>query len=315
MKTSIIVQEYVHYKKALGLVFRMDTYRLDAFLRHVGDVELDSVQPDQVRTFLEGRWKQVSPVWFDKFNVLSGFFKYASSRGYVHRSPLPKILPKKPERIINPFLYTTEQVRCLLRVPDAVYPKNSHIEPHSMRTYLILLYGTGLRPGEALRLTRSDVDLDQALLIVRQTKCFKSRLVPFGPEVHRALTHYDSKRPVGQAMTPETLFFWTRHQRPLRPDCVDDLFEWLRAEAGVLRFDGSPYQPRLYDFRHTFAVTRLVTWYRNGKDVQRLLPHLATYLGHVHIDDTAYYLTITNELMKEASSCFERYALREAAHA
>jgi integrase len=73
--------------------------------------------------------------------------------------------------------------------------------------------------------------------------------------------------------------------------------------------------PRPYDFRHTFAVTRLVTWYRDGKDAQRLLPHLATYLGHVHIDHTAHYLTMTKELLKEASICFERYALREAPHA
>jgi integrase/recombinase XerD len=315
LKTSTVVPEYISYKKALGLVFRVDAYRLDAFLRHVGDLELDSIQPDQVQTFLEGRWKHVSPVWFQKFTVLSGFFKYASSRGYLNRSLLPKVLPKKPRRILSAFLYTTEQIRSLLRVPDAAYHPNNHIEPRTMRTMLVLLCGTGLRPGEALRLTRSDVDLEEALLTVRQTKSFKSRLVPFGSEVQRALANYDSRRPVGHALAPDAPFLCTRHQKPLKLDAVDGLFEWLRAEAGVLRIDGSPYQPRLYDFRHTFAVTRLVTWYRDGKDVQRLLPHLATYLGHVHIDDTGYYLTITNELMKEASDCFQRYALQEAAHA
>ena len=92
------------------------------------------------------------------------------------------------------------------------------------------------------------------------------------------------------------------------------MFESLRTEAGVLRFDGGRYQPRLHDFRHTFAVARLVTWYREGKELHRLLPHLCTYRGHVHIDSTAHYLTITKELLQEAGRCFERYVLGEVQH-
>jgi integrase len=76
----------------------------------------------------------------------------------------------------------------------------------------------------------------------------------------------------------------------------------------VKRTDGFYYQPRLHDFRHTFAVRRLVTWYREGKNVQRLLPHLATYLGHVSIRETSRYLTMTKELLDEASHRFELYA-------
>lgn len=314
MKASTAIQEYLTYKKALGLVFRIDTYRLNAFLRQIGDPELECIHPQQVRTFLDGKFNTVTPVWFGKFTTLSGFFKYATSRGYIEKSVLPATLPRKPERM-KPFLYTVEQVRSLVNVPDTAYHPNSHIEPHTMRTLLVLLYGTGLRPGEALRLTCSDVDLDQSLLTVRRTKFFKSRLVPIGLELNRLLANYEAKRPSCQPAAPESPFLRCRYQKGLKIDAVDGAFQWLRAEAGVLRFDGTGYQPRLYDFRHTFAVTRLVTWYRDGKDVQRLLPHLATYLGHVHIDDTAHYLTITQELMKEASSCFERYALREVPHA
>ena len=85
-------------------------------------------------------------------------------------------------------------------------------------------------------------------------------------------------------------------------------FKRIRYEAGVKRTDGFYYQPRLHDFRHTFAVRRLVTWYREGKNVQRLLPHLATYLGHVSIRETSRYLTMTKELLDEASHRFELYA-------
>jgi integrase/recombinase XerD len=83
----------------------------------------------------------------------------------------------------------------------------------------------------------------------------------------------------------------------------------------VSRIDGSRYQPRLHDMRHTYAVTRLVRWYREGADVQRLLPQLATYLGHVHISGTQRYLSMTPELLRQASLLFERYALGGNDHA
>jgi len=82
----------------------------------------------------------------------------------------------------------------------------------------------------------------------------------------------------------------------------------LCIRAGVWRCDGSRYQPRLHDLRHAAAVHRLVSWYREGADVNRLLPQLATYLGHVHISGTQRYLTMTPELLHEASIRFEAYA-------
>ena len=88
-----------------------------------------------------------------------------------------------------------------------------------------------------------------------------------------------------------------------------------REVAQVRREDSCRYQPRLHDFRHSFAVTCLIRWYRNGEDVQRLLPQLATYLGHVHIAGTQRYLSMTPELLREASSRFERYAMGGDDHA
>ncbi|MEO8053438.1 MAG: tyrosine-type recombinase/integrase, partial [Acidobacteriota bacterium] len=300
--------------KALGLVFRIDTYRLQAFLRHIGDADVEAIRTDQVQTFLQGKLGIVTPVWFSKFGALSRFFKYAISRGYLQYAPLPTSFPRKPDPM-SPFLYTVAQIKSLLDVPDSAYHPSAHIRPHTMRAFLVLLYGTGLRPGEAMKLMRSDVDLDQAVLTVRNTKFFKSRLVPIGPELTRFLAAYEDKCPKGTLIASDQPFLRCRLGKHLKIDAVDSVFQWLRVEAHVLRLDGSGHQPRLYDFRHTFAVTRLVTWYRDGKDVQRLLPHLATYLGHVHIDHTAHYLTMTKELLKEASICFERYAMGEARHA
>jgi integrase/recombinase XerD len=105
----------------------------------------------------------------------------------------------------------------------------------------------------------------------------------------------------------------TRTGASLTRRAAEYAFDRLRRRAGVQRSDGSRYQPRLHDLRHAFAVHRLVSWYRQGADVQRLLPQLATYLGHVHLAATQRYLTLTPELLQQASQRFEAYA-GELAH-
>ena len=99
--------------------------------------------------------------------------------------------------------------------------------------------------------------------------------------------------------------------------CYDDanrLFGRVRRQAGIHRDPGARYQPRLHDLRHTAAVHRLVAWYQAGADVQALLPHLATYLGHVDIASTQRYLSMTPALLHEASQRFAQYAQPEARH-
>jgi len=314
MRAAALLQEYVEYKRSLGMVFRSDLYQIEAFLRRVGDVELDSITAEQVREYLDGKEGRVTASWFSKFRTLDRFFQYARSRHYMKHLVLPATLPKKPPKI-SPYIYSIEQIRQLLRVPDSCYQPHAAIEPHTMRTLLVLLYGSGLRIGEALRLKLRDVDLGSAVLTIRETKFFKSRLVPIGPDLNQLLQRYYDRRWARNTPTADSVFLCSRRGAALTVDAANNAFQWLRREAGILRWDAGRYQPRLHDLRHSFAVSRLVTWYRQGKDVQRLLPHLATYLGHVHIDDTAIYLTMTKELLQEASSCFARHALPEVADA
>jgi integrase/recombinase XerD len=184
-----------------------------------------------------------------------------------------------------------------------------------MRVFLVFLYGTGLRLGEAIKLKSQDVDLEASILTVRDTKFFKSRLVPIGDDLLQILRQYWNRRSPAESKLPDTPFFRTRRGTAVRHDHADHQFQWLRMEAGVLPFDNARFQPRLHDFRHTFAVTRLTSWYREDKDVQRLLPHLSTYLGHVSIEETATYLRMTAELLSVANSRFESYSLGEGYHA
>lgn len=178
-----------------------------------------------------------------------------------------------------------------------------------------MLYGTGLRIGEALGLDLADVDLESALLRIRETKFYKTRIVPVGADLTRVLRDYLLERSKGAPIPADGPFLLTRQgKRPSRAG-AEEAFKQLRRQAKVSRIDGSRCQPRLHDMRHTYAVTRLVRWYREGADVQRLLPQLATYLGHVHISGTQRYLTMTPELLRQASLRFERYALGGSDHA
>ena len=305
MKLQQAVEQYVSHKRSLGMQCQTMARQLRAFCKASGDVNVDEVGAETAHAFIYGSGPVTSNL-HGKFHVLRGFYRYLLSRGYITSSPLPVQIPKEPERLI-PYIYSRAELHCLLQAAQ----KESHwckFEPVTMRTLLLLLYGAGLRISEALRLTLSDVDLEQRLLTIRETKFYKTRLVPFGVDLSQALTIYLAARSKAEhPAPPEAFLLLTRHSLPVSVQLAEDTFKRLCRRAGVRRKDASRYVPRLHDLRHTFAVHRLTACYRDGGDVQRLLPQLATYLGHVDIDSTQRYLTLTPELLSQASNRFEQY--------
>jgi site-specific recombinase XerD len=173
-----------------------------------------------------------------------------------------------------------------------------------------LLYGAGLRLSEALSLSIPDVDLSNSLLIVRNTKFYKSRFVPIGPKLTGVLHDYLAMRQKKYwHFESDNHFFLNYQRKPLQRQTAERYFRFVRQAAGIRRGDGAYFQPRLHDLRSSFAVHRLTTWYQQGADVQKLLPQLSTYLGHVDVADTQVYLRMTPELLREANLRFEHYAL------
>jgi integrase/recombinase XerD len=306
MMVADAVQEYVVYKQALGMSYKGRALKLNAFARFIGPINLDEVTPDMVRNFLNGHGP-VTTEWFNKFWVLNTFFRFAIARGYAKENPLPRTKPKSP-RQFRPYIYSVEEVKRMVQVVDCRHRGRWHLEPRTVRTLLLLLDGTGLRIGEAIRLQHRDVDFQERIISIRETKFYKSRLVPISADLADVLQDYFQKQWKGSRATPRSPFFATYDGRLVTHLTAELAFKKIRYEAGVERTDGFYYQPRLHDFRHTFAVRRLIAWYREGKNVQRLLPHLATYLGHVGIRETSRYLTMTRELLSEAGQRFERYA-------
>ena len=314
MRLPDLVEAYIDYKHSLGMRFRSQAPVLRAYCRAMGDVAVEEVKPDCVLAFITGTGP-VTARWMECYRVLRGFYRYAIGRDFATTSPLPTDTPKLPPPL-TPYIYSVDELKRLLLATDTLQTPLSPLRAMTMRSLLLLLYGTGMRIGEALSLTLQDVDLEDRLLTVRDAKFYKTRLVPIGPRLTMALADYLSQRrrlplPEGEASS----FLAACTGIRLDYKRVNKLFCRLRKAAQVRREVSARYPPRIHDIRHTAALHRLIAWYRAGADVQRLLPQLATYLGHVDLASTQHYLSMTAELLQEASLRFERYAQPEVRHA
>ena len=303
------IDEYVAWRRAHGARFLTPAHVLYRFCKCVPDhLYCDAATERDVRQFLAGNGP-LTRYRANKYSALAGFYRYAISRGYATRSPLPPAdeEPRQPSSAPS-HIFSRDELKRLFEAIDVSRRRVSRLDGDTFRTLLLILYGAGLRTSEALHLSMADVDLGHAVLTVRNTKFFKSRLVPVAPQLAEALRAYAerrSERPLPDAM--ESAFLANRDGTPVKKYNVDHAFARLLGAAGIDRKDDGRRAPCLHALRHTAAVHRLTSWYRAGADVQRLLPALSTYLGHANLDSTSVYLSMTPELLHEASVRFDRY--------
>jgi integrase len=310
MNLQRLIEQYISFQQSLGSPFTTDAFILRRFGRACGArTSIAGVRVEHVDAFL-GKAQPITETWFSKLSRVRSFFRYAVSRGYMTTAPLPTIMPKHPPAFV-PYIYTRDELRRLLEVIESHPQGSSTLEPMTIRTMILLYYGAGLRLCEAINPTRADVDLNGSVLTIRNTKFGKTRLVPVGPQLNRVLVEYDRTRP--RRRPADAPFFTRRGSRPVHPLKFEVKFRVLCDRAGIHRTDARQ-QPRIHDLRHTFAVHRLTSWYQQGADVQRLLHHLSVYLGHVHLQATQVYLSMTPELLCEANQRFDRYAWKEGHH-
>jgi integrase/recombinase XerD len=308
MMLTNVVDAYLAKQRSLGMRFESAEVMLRRFCRAMGNRDIGEVTPEAVAEFLQGKGS-LSATWMLRYRALSGLYRFAVSRGYATFSPLPTTFPKLPPQQ-TPYVYSTEELRHLLDATSILEVGHRPQVPAMYRTLLLLLYGSGMRIGEALRLVLQDVDLTEQVITVRNTKFFKTRLVPIGPKLNQELGVYIERRrrlplPHGE----QSPLFTTRGRRPWHYVKVISWFQHVRRAAGISCPVGEHRPPRLHDIRHTAAVHRMIAWYRSGQDVQRLLPQLATYLGHVDIRSTQRYLQMTPDLLQAASERFAQYAM------
>jgi len=222
--------------------------------------------------------------------------------------PDPALFPA-PHPPAKPYIFTEAEVaRLLCRAATLPRPPESPLRPELFHLAITLLYTTGLRRGELLGMHVGDCDLRERTLLVRETKFHKSRLLPLSRDGSHELEGYlEARRAQRLPVSAETPLIWNGRAGGKAYTAVGfgDVLRELFRRAGIRRPDGRV--PRVHDFRHTFACHALLRWYRKGEDVQAKLPILATYMGHVSIASTHYYLQLIEPMATAASERFARH--------
>lgn len=245
--------------------------------------------------------------WARRLSVVRAFARHRSAIDPRTQVPAPGLLPFQPKRA-RPYLYADDEIRDLLRAALEMpcrYERGA-LRPWIYHCLLGLLSVSGLRLGEARNLELQDVDLDAAVLRIRGAKFGKSRLVPLHASTCSVLADYIARRDRHWRARPVSCYLFVS-SRGNRLDSADvhRTYYALSRQIG-LRGLTDRNGPRLHDMRHRFATNTLVRWYRSNQDPERRLPILSAYLGHVHVEDTQWYLSGSPELMREAMRRLEQ---------
>ncbi len=305
------IQQFLAHKRALGQSYGTEEKALrlfDAFLVQQKVQNVGEVTQELVDAFVASRPRSRPRSYNHLISVLGRLFHWLVVNAYLPSFPwqMPTRRDSSP-RI--PFLFTPDQARKLLACAGRLEDNSrAPLRGPTYRAVFALLYGLGLRVGEVSRLCSKDLDFGRSLLVIRQTKFAKSRLVPFGPRLAKLLREYlqlraEKHRPL-LANSP-VFTFGGGH--PIHPGTISQTFHHLIPQL-ELRVAPGVSAPRVHDLRHSFAVGTLLRWYQAGIAPGDRLLHLATFLGHVNPNSTAVYLTITSELLQEANQRFERFA-------
>lgn len=248
-------------------------------------------------------WAQRSPgrggysVAPRRMTTVRGFAGYLAGIDPATEIPPLGLVPHR-QRWRPPFLFTPADVDTLLGAAGRSLVSPLHVATY--QTLLGLLAASGLRIGEAIKLDRADIDWHDGVLLIRESKFGKTRLVPLQPSSMAALHTYEQVRDRLQPRPLEQSFFVSMTRKRLLYAVVGQTFRRLVNAAGI--GVGAPHPPRLHDLRHSFAIRTLIGWYRCGEDVQARLPALSTYLGHREPAHTYWYLSASAELLALAAA-------------
>ncbi len=207
----------------------------------------------------------------------------------------------------TPYIYSRSEIRELLAAAAELPPPGS-LRPHTYSTLLGLLYATGIRVGEAFALNIEHFLLAEQCLYIACGKFRKARLVALSDSTCRALQTYLTLRQRKNPNSPDAPLFLNEHRKRLCHPTVSHTFKTLLNRSGITGQGRTG--PSLRHIRHTFAVHRLLAWYRDGQDVNARLPALATYMGHVDVSSTRLYLRPTAELFDQVNQRFHNHYLQ-----
>lgn len=308
MTTKDVIEKYISYRRSLGEQFMTESYTLKSFGRSVGEeTALCSVSTKHTLDYIFKDSDKRTAVCYKRNSILRGFFTWAVSRGHLHESPLPALNIRYPQRQ-RPYIYTSDELKRIFSASLTYQKRRSIMYPEMVFYALVFTYSMGLRIRETLKIELGDINLSQSYIHIKQTKFYKSRLVTFNNAVKAKLIEcLKWRKSAGMPDDSKDLLLLDRKNRPITIHNMDASFIRIREKVGVKCDSDNRHQPHIHSLRHTFAVNRIAAWYREGKDVQKMLPILSIYMGHTNLDHTAAYITMTDDLLNEANRLFEEF--------
>ena len=294
--------KYVALRRALGTKLQEPARTLEQFLDF-----LEREGAEFITSELALRWamepKDVQrATWARRLSMVRRFAAWFSTIDPRTEVPPHRLLA--PRRIRNkPHIFTKQEISQLM-AEAARLASPTGLRALTYTTLIGLLTTTGLRPGEALALDTSDVDLENGILAIRQTKFGKSRFVPVSDSTRAALQEYAKQRETLCPLGRTDAFLVSERGARVQGCTARRTFAGISRAIGLRTTTGSRRVgrgPRLQDFRHCFATRKLIEWYRAGVDVGREMPKLTTYLGHVEVAHTYWYLEAVPELLQLAT--------------
>jgi integrase len=298
---------YLAIRDALGLATGTRARLLRSFLDYAHDATAPGT-PIRAMTAVSWACDHAPPRCGDagkahRLTVARGFLTYLAA--VVSGTEVPTYGLLAGHRRRRPYIFSDAEIQALTAIAAKATPR-AGLRPSMLATLLGLLASTGLRIGEAIRLTMEDVRLDAepAHLCVLESKFRKSRLVPVDPTTVAALADYVRRRQDLGFHALSKTFFVNERGNPLDAGVLGCWFGKLTQKAGLRPIREGNRRASLHSFRHSFAVRRLRAWHEAGLNVQTLLPTLSVYLGHVRPEDTYWYLTATPDLLRVAGSRF-----------
>jgi integrase len=297
------LHEYLELRHAMGFKLQNACTLLPQFVAFLEDQGATFITTDEAV-----RWatqpQHVQPAeWARRLRWVRGFARYHHAIDSRTEIPPTALLPYRPQRH-SPYLYSDAEIAELLEAASHL-PSATGLRAHTYTTVFGVLVVTGMRISELVGLDNDDIDLKDGLLTIRHSKFRKSRCLPLHLTTQQALRGYVEARNCVYPIPKSPSFFVSEYGMRLPSCTVRATFVRLSHQIGM-RGPRDSHGPRLHDFRHRFAIQTLVRWYQQDVDVERHLPELSTYLGHVKVSDTYWYLSAIPELLSLATERLEQ---------
>jgi integrase len=296
------MEDYLRIRRRLGFEMPQDGRLLEGFVEF-----LEQAGAERITTELALGWAR-KPVdahphtWRQRLTVARGFARHLATIDPASEVPSPDLLPGHRPRIA-PYIYADSEIAALI---DAARRLRPPLRAARHVTLIGLLAVTAMRPGEAVALDRDDVDLRHGVVHVRAGKQKKQREVPLHASTVSALRDYTRLRDTSCPTPATAAFFISARGRRMARSELNQTFTKLIREVCLEGRGGARRRPRPHDLRHTLAVRTLLGWLQAGQDVDRLMPLLSTYLGHVDPASTYWYLEAVPELLEVISRRLEQ---------